>query len=858
MRGRIPGDDGEAPVHADLRKPATLAATQWVTVTPVKNIVKVALTYPRKAIPGQPVDVTVRLADDQGQPLAGEVTLWLVDQAVLALAREARLDPLPQFIVPRNSATTLRDSRNMAFGLLPLEEEPGGDEGDDGSPLLRATVRKNFTPVPYYNPDLRIGPDGTTTVKITLPDSVTNFKLRAKTVSGPARFGIGTGDMQVRLPLIVQPALPRFVRPGDSFDLSAVGRVVEGDGGAGHALVTLDGLEATGPRELAITWTPGKPRRLDFPVTVPTPEVAPDGRPARDHVEVSVAVDRMSDGARDAFQVSLPIQPDREAVTSQTLIPLTADTPVTLPALAEAARPGSLKRTLLVASRPLATLAGGLEALRDYPFGCTEQRISQARANIAALALGQALAGGDGIEQVTASVRATQAWIAQAMDDNGLVAYWPGGRGYVTVTAWALQFLIEAKAAGLPFDQDLRDKLTQALKRSLRSDFQAFIDGQSWAERVWALTALTAAGLGDPAYAAELARKAPFLSLESQAQVAWALARTPTTPPATLAGLQKALWAGIITRLDHGQEVYGGLQENGRAGGNGLILSSEVRTLAQVLRASEAGAPAEPRNRLLVDALLQRGQGNDGWGSTNANAEALLALSGALANHKTQPDRRLTLAFGADRRTLTLAGNAPAAALTIPAAEGMITAGGPTEPPLVAMVHSSYLPPADGSTVASLAQGFAVDRELLVMAGDGSVARRLPLDHPGSPVALTVGEVVEDHVVVASSADRNHVAVVVPLAAGLEPLNPHLATAPPEARPSQPLTQAPSYVAFLDDRVMFVYDALPRGTYHFRIRCRATVPGRFIQPAAAARALYDDANTGNGNGALVTITRGEN
>ena len=57
---------------------------------------------------------------------------------------------------------------------------------------------------------------------------------------------------------------------------------------------------------------------------------------------------------------------------------------------------------------------------------------------------------------------------------------------------------------------------------------------------------------------------------------------------------------------------------------------------------------------------------------------------------------------------------------------------------------------------------------------------------------------------------------------------------------------------------MFVYDELPKGTYHFRIRCRATVPGRFIQPPAVTRALYDDAVAGNGNGAVVTVTRTEN
>ena len=47
-----------------------------------------------------------------------------------------------------------------------------------------------------------------------LPDNLTVFKLRAKAASGPDRFGVGVSQIAVRLPVIVQPALPRFVRPG--------------------------------------------------------------------------------------------------------------------------------------------------------------------------------------------------------------------------------------------------------------------------------------------------------------------------------------------------------------------------------------------------------------------------------------------------------------------------------------------------------------------------------------------------------------------------------------------------------------------------------------------------------------------
>ena len=53
------------------------------------------------------------------------------------------------------------------------------------------------------------------------------------------------------------------------------------------------------------------------------------------------------------------------------------------------------------------------------------------------------------------------------------------------------------------------------LQQALRSDYSRFIDGESYAERTWALSALSAAGRANEAYAAELARRAQFLNLEA-------------------------------------------------------------------------------------------------------------------------------------------------------------------------------------------------------------------------------------------------------------------------------------------------------------------------------------------------------
>ena len=115
---------------------------------------------------------------------------------------------------------------------------------------------------------------------------------------------------------------------------------------------------------------------------------------------------------------------------------------------------------------------------------------------------------------------------------HGLVAYWPGSNGYVSLTAWAVQFMVEAKGAGFRVDDKLMATLTRSLEQSLRSDYGHFIDGEAFAERCWALAALAAAGKFDPAYAAELARKAQFLDLEGVAEVLQSFAKAgDTTSP---------------------------------------------------------------------------------------------------------------------------------------------------------------------------------------------------------------------------------------------------------------------------------------------------------------------------------------
>ena len=127
LRGRLANvkmDDGSA---VDAAKPITMASTAWIQVNPRDNQLKIDLDHPAKSLPGASMPMTIRLSDPDGNPLNGEVTLWLVDRAVLALGREKRLDPVPSFIDEVKAHIRIRDTRNEVVGDLTVNETPGGD-----------------------------------------------------------------------------------------------------------------------------------------------------------------------------------------------------------------------------------------------------------------------------------------------------------------------------------------------------------------------------------------------------------------------------------------------------------------------------------------------------------------------------------------------------------------------------------------------------------------------------------------------------------------------------------------------------------------------------------------------------------
>jgi uncharacterized protein YfaS (alpha-2-macroglobulin family) len=702
-------------------------------------------------------------------------------------------------------------------------------------------VRRNFTPVPIYLPHVAVGSDGIAHIRVKLPDTLTVYKLRAKAISGPDRFGFGTGEMRVRQPVVAQPVLPRFLRPGDRLDAGLIARIVEGPGGAGRAAMAADGVTIEGAKDENFAWAEKRPAHIDFRIAVPEP------KPGAEAAKLRFLVQRNADQAGDAVEISLPIRPDRLPVRQHRVADLAAGQGFDLPPPTDPVRPQSFLATVTVAADPvLVRMIGGLDYLLQYPYGCTEQRIALTASELALRPFAPVLAAGGIADRLAADVRSTQSAIAQATDEDGLVAFWPQGKGSVSLTAAAYRFLIEAGKAGQPVDKAATERLATVLQQALRSDYPRLLAGEQLRERVAALTALADGGKVADAYVGELARRAALMPVESVAQAVEVVARSPAPNPQIERMLLDALWGRVRTLSRDGRLAYAGLVETG---GNPLILPSETRTIAEVTTAVAVVTPDEPRLPMLRSALIGLG-GGDGWGSTNANAAALRALAASW----TPPAQSVPVAvtLGDQRQTATLDHDRPLERWTADRAVAVHLEHHGRQP-VTALVDIRYVPAAPGAAAEPMQHGLVLARQLFRVPAQGPMQR---LEAAGDrTIRLAVGDVIEEAAELVNPEERTHIAMRLPFAAGLEPLNPNIATAPADAAPSAPPTITPSYVSFGDDEVRYFYDQLPAGTYRLRFRMRATIPGTFTYPAGEAETMYRNDVYGTSAGQRVVISR---
>lgn len=877
------GDDG-TPLPDAPPRPAFATGQIALDVPPLTRALTVTASPAAAQLdPGTDSSVTVTVTGPDGQPAANsEVALVVVDEAVLALTGYELTDPLAVFYGPlfptlssrytRSSVLLARDDLlgagndgslgppDVAEGAA--EDSAGGDGA--GAPSARAgaapdapiTLREDFDPVAVFAPAQRTGPDGTVTVAVPLPDTLTRYRVMAVAVDGAERFGSGESTITARLPLMIRPSAPRFLNYGDAFEMPVV---VENQTDA-----PMEVSLAVQAANLVIDG--GTPIGADTSATGALVTV-----PANSRVEVRFPM--RADAAGTARMRIAGVAGDATDAAA-------VDLPVYTPATTEAfATYGVIDEPGLAIGQPIAPPAGvvpefggleintsttALQALTDAVIQLDDYRYATPEGYAARILAISSLRDvldafdAEGLpsrDQLDARVAADIAALVALQNDDGGWSWW--ARGLESVPWQSLQSshaLVAARDAGYEVPADALERALTHL-REIDSHIPAdYGDDVRTTLRAYAIHVRALAGDRDPVQATAIYRRSG-IALQLDA-VAWLW--PSIDDPEIRTEIERLLLnsavetAGAATfATSYSQDAY-------------VIALSDRRTDAVILDALVSEAPQSELIAKVVAGLLgQRTRGH--WNSAQDNAFVLVGMRHYFERFEGVTPELVARAWLGPTYVLEqpFSGRTTDRTTTVVPMSDVVAL--PADQALVLQKDGlgrlyyrlgMRYAPAD-LTLDARDEGFVVERTYEAIDDPADVTR-----DPDGTWRIRSGAAVRVTVTMVADARRSHVALVDPLPAGLEPVNPALAVSqtfvPDDGTPADGDDWCWCWRWFehqnlRDDRAEAFTSFLDGGTYEYRYVARATTPGRFVVPPATAEELFAPEVFGRSASATVIV-----
>lgn len=882
----------EHPAGARASLPRRLSTSVNLSIPPTHRELAVAVTpEARTLVPGGSTTVAVDVHDALGAVVPdAEVALWVVDESVLALGDYALPDVGWPFYRPRGSNTDSSNNSRDAVRGPPLHPDAGTFNNDflsriptgrsyqsalgsaagviSGAPM---TARADFSALAAFFPSLHTDEHGHVTATVTLPDSVTRYRVMAVAAAGARFFGSGEASLVAQKPLMVRASPPRFLNVGDEADISVVLQ-----NQTGQPLTVDVAGRATNARFVgggAPGWrvTVGANDRVEvrFPVTTMLPGMATFSFVATPSVAGGATGPAGAAPAEDAVTVELPVQiptiPEAVAAYSTLDAAPGSRAPVVVQPVARPSDviPGFGGLDVTTSSTQLAALTDALLYVSTYPYECSEQRASRILA-IASLKdeLGEFHATGlPAPSALDAQVRTDIARLAAMQTEDGGFGYWPGDRQLDPFLSIHVALALEvAKERGYAVPAGMWKRAISYLDTLLGSGLpNALPDYPDDARRTLiAYSLYVGARMGDanPEGARALIASAGLNGLSTES-VAWLLRVLPGDQ-----ALRQHLanHAEVTAASAHFVDAYRASPVPvGQVSATHLLLASDHRTDAVVLDALLTDDPQNPLIPQLANGLLDARVAGK-WASTQEDGWVLLALDHYFRTmESTSPDfvarawlddrlvqRQKFKGRETDRANTVL----PLDALpTVPSsAAPTLTIEASGRGRLYTRVGITYAPVTPQGPID---HGFAVTRTLGAVGESPGATSTVHQDSDGT-WHIPMGTVVAIWTTMYTPSERANVALVSPLPAGLELLNSSLRgtqlSGPQQelmgAYPSYWLREWFDHTNLRDDRVEAFAQRLWPGAWELVEYARATTRGTFTAAPAHAEEMYSPETSG--------------
>ncbi|MBK9259635.1 MAG: Ig-like domain-containing protein [Polyangiaceae bacterium] len=854
------------PKDPDVGAPAFRMGYASLLVNPEKRRLKIALA-PNKteAKPGENVDVDIKVTDHAGKPARSEVTFYAVDEGVLSLVGYKTPDPIGVFGAARPLRVASLEMRAALARVFRPYGDLGVDKGlDGGDGASGMSVRRDFRSSATFVPNVVTDDSGRARVSFRLPDTLTTYRLMAVTAAEDDRFGFAENRVVASRPLMARPALPRFVRAGDSLEAG----VIVSSKGAGRMTATVQiqatGLTLRGEASRTVDLVPGTPVEVRFPLDAPKVGTA----------KLAFVV-RASDGGKtleDAVEVTrdvrVPLSPEAVALYGDTTT-ASAEKLGDLSAIRNDV--GGLEVSM--SSTALVGLGGGVEQLVEYPYGCTEQLVSK----LVPLLPLRDLARDFSIplpKNTDAIIESTVAQILKNQRSDGGFGMWADSdRSNLWATTYALWGLGEAKRRNVAVPESSLDAASRAVTRWL----ERLDDEYMRATAPFILDVLAENGRPDAGRVNRLFESRKTLPLFAQAFLLHAMTASKAD--------QKSIDT-LVTELEGSLRLDANVARVATNLGDryAVLMDSDTRTAALVLRAILAAKPNHPLAARLAMGLLADRKGGT-WRNTQETAWSLVALAAyRSAQEKITPNFMARVFLGqTEIATHPFKSSTVDQARTTLPAERLVSAGGSAlafdvdgSGRLFYEARLRYAPKQLPNS--ALERGFFVQKTLRPVTPE-SLSAALAGPTPPTATSFVGGNLVLAEIVVVAPSPRQYVVVDDPLPAGFEPVDARLATTSagldvdaysgddgdPEDAFGEPggYDDVATRRAFLssryvrelrDDRAVFFIDRMPAGMYRYRYLARATTLGSFVLPPTRAEEMYTPEVFGRTAAGTIQIT----
>lgn len=779
--------------------------------------------------------VDLSLADAHGAPVRGQFTVAVANEAVLQLSGYRLPDLVNVVYADRPIATRFADNRpDVVLEQPPSPVDKGwGFGGGLSSAAASTRVRTNFRPLAFFAGAVDTDARGHARVTFHVPDDLTTWRVMAVATgtapkgSDDYRFGTSDATFVTTKPLVTNPLLPQFARPGDTFLAGVAVTNAAGKTGlvrvSGQAAGSLRFDEPSGAadRDTAQASLRSGTQAIRLPV------VAGSAGAAR------VSFSTAGAGASDAFALSIPVVPiayPEEVVESG----VTADAAAIPVAIDRGVRLDSGGLGVSLASTLLPEITEPASRRLDadcLPF--LEPAAAQLAIAADVVLLGRTY-GRVSTAFAPATVAATDiSYLERLRRPDGGFAAWPGADASDPyLTAYAVESLVAAREAGLRVDAATLDGARDYLRGVLADPAKIFPDCYPCQveARLYSLEALSALGETRDDFLPDIYADRANLNIDDRIRLARYLLRLPawrTEGRDMSAKLRESVYETGRTATVNSSEV-------------GWWWQSLTTDQAQMLQLMIAGG----QNGELVDRMVQgllALRRNGSWPDDYDDAHALGALIDYGALEPAPPSFTATAALDARQiGTARFDGysdpsqrfDVPMRALQ-PGSKPTVVLRKRGEGTLHYFVSYSYAlsGPQPGSV-----EGLRVIRYLRA-AGHSDVLAESGLIAPPAPVRIGAGQMFDVELEVIVDHPVDDVVVTDPLPAGLEAVDTSFKTSTQRFEAGSDSWQI-DYHTIYRDRVVVFADHLDSGDYTFHYLAQSVTPGTFGWPGAQAQLEY--------------------